>query len=148
MSDNLGDRSGAAAPKTLPHQTAAVAADPIDVAVIAKLRSDYGDEDGSLLAELVEAFSEESRELQRATQGPDTGSEGVLLSQAAHRLKSAAGTLGAKHVVSFCQQIELAERAGDRTRSAQLLGQLMLAIVRARAVLKRIVTAAKTATPG
>jgi len=144
MSDNLGDKSGGTRANVVP----AVASDPIDVAVIAKLRSDYGDEDGTLLAELVEAFSEESRALQRATQQPDTGSEGVLLSQAAHRLKSAAGTLGAKHVVSFCQQIEQAERAGDRTRSAQLLGQLMLAIVRARAVLKRIVTAAAKPAAG
>jgi HPt (histidine-containing phosphotransfer) domain-containing protein len=120
----------------------AVATDPIDPAVITKLRADYGDEDGSLLAELVEAFAEESRVLQRATQ-ETAGVEGMLLSQAAHRLKSAAGTLGAKHVVSFCQQIEAAERAGDRERSAQLLGQLMPAIIRARAVLRRIVVAAK-----
>jgi HPt (histidine-containing phosphotransfer) domain-containing protein len=141
MGDNAGDRLGAAAPKPTP----AVASDPIDPAVIAKLRSDYGDEDGSLLTELVEAFAEESRALQRATQGPETGTEGVLLSQAAHRLKSAAGTLGAKHVVTFCQQIEAAERAGDRERSALLLGQLMPAIIRARAVLRRIAAAAKAA---
>lgn len=139
MSDNVGDSSSDSARKPAP-----VATDPIDAAVIAKLRADYGDEDGSLLAELVEAFAEESRALQRVTQEP-VGAEGMLLSQAAHRLKSAAGTLGAKHVVSFCQQIEAAERAGDQKRSEELLGQLMPAIIRARAVLRRIVTAAAAA---
>ena len=140
MSDNVGDSSSSPAHKPPP----AVASDPIDPAVIAKLRADYGDEDGSLLAELVEAFAEESRALQRVTQ-ESLGVEGMLLSKAAHRLKSAAGTLGAKHVVVFCQQIEAAERAGDKERAEQLLGQLMPAIVRARAVLRRIVNAAKPA---
>ena len=110
--------------------------------MIAKLRADYGDEDGSLLAELVEAFAEESRALQRVTQ-ESVRAEGLLLSQAAHRLKSAAATLGAKDVVLLCQQIEASERAGDNARSADLLAQLMPAIVRARAVLRRMVSATK-----
>jgi HPt (histidine-containing phosphotransfer) domain-containing protein len=139
MNDNGSHRVGgvAAAP------TPAVASDPIDANVIAKLRSDYGDEDGTLLAELVEAFAEESRALQRATQEAPTGDQGVLMSQAAHRLKSAAGTLGARHVVTLCQKLEAAERAGNREVAADLLVGLMPAIVRARAALRRIVTAAR-----
>jgi HPt (histidine-containing phosphotransfer) domain-containing protein len=123
----------------------ALTAEPIDVAVIAKLRADYGDEDGSLLLGLIEAFVEETRALQQAVQAPAVGEQGVLMSKAAHRLKSAAATLGATQVVTLCLAIEAAERAGDRTSAADALVSLMPAIVRARAVLRRIAIAAQTA---
>lgn len=122
----------------------ALTAEPIDVAVIAKLRADYGDEDGSLLLGLIEAFVEETRALQQAAQAPAVG-EHVQMSKAAHRLKSAAATLGATQVVTLCLTIEAAERAGDRTSAADALVSLMPAIVRARAVLRRIGNAAQTA---
>jgi HPt (histidine-containing phosphotransfer) domain-containing protein len=119
-----------------------LATEPIDVSVIAKLRSDYQDEDGSFLLGLVEAFVEETRALQQATQADAVGDNGVLMAQAAHRLKSAAGTLGAHQVVTMCQQLEAAERAGDKTKATTLLAGLMPAIVRARAVLKRMANTA------
>jgi HPt (histidine-containing phosphotransfer) domain-containing protein len=118
-------------------------AEPIDMTVIAKLRADYGDEDGTLLVGLIEAFVDETRAMQQAAQVPATGEHGVLLSKAAHRLKSAAATLGAKQVVSLCLAIEAAERAGDRTSASDAAASLMPAIVRARAVLKRVANAAQ-----
>jgi HPt (histidine-containing phosphotransfer) domain-containing protein len=119
-----------------------LASEPVDMSVIAKLRSDYQDEDGSFLVGLVEAFVDETRALQQATQAHVVGEIGVLMAQAAHRLKSAAATLGAHQVVTMCQQLEAAERASDKARAASVLAGLLPAIVRARAVLKRISTAA------
>jgi HPt (histidine-containing phosphotransfer) domain-containing protein len=122
-------------------------AEPIDMTVIAKLRAEYGDEDGTLLIGLIEAFVDETRALQQAAQAPAVGEYGVLLSKAAHRLKSAAATLGARQVVTLCVALEAAERAGDKTSAADALVSLMPAIVRARAVLKRVANAAQAA-PG
>jgi two-component system, sensor histidine kinase and response regulator len=125
----------------------ALTAEPIDVAVIAKLRADYGDEDGSLLLGLIDAFVEETRALQQAAQAPPVGGQSAPMSKAAHRLKSAAATLGATQVVTLCLTIEAAERAGDSAGAADALVSLMPAIVRARAVLRRIGNAAQSA-PG
>lgn len=140
---NAGSGAAAGGSDAIP----ALSNEPIDNAVIAKLREDYDDKDGSLLAGLVESFTEETRVMQRVSQSEGEG-EAFALSKAAHRLKSAAGTLGAQQVVALCVQIEQAERSGDKPRALRLVNQLMLAIVRARAVLKRIVTAAAAPTAG
>ncbi|HEX4351470.1 MAG TPA: Hpt domain-containing protein, partial [Polyangiales bacterium] len=119
--------------------------EPIDESVILKLRTDYGDEDGSLLVGLIEAFVDETRILQQATQVTENAEAGLRLAQVAHRLKSAAATLGARNVVRLCQALEVAERAGDKTSSSTALAGLMPAIVRARASLARIAKATESA---
>jgi HPt (histidine-containing phosphotransfer) domain-containing protein len=110
----------------------------IDLSALAQLQKDYDDQDGSMLAGLVEAFAEESRVMLRMTR-ENPGDELESVRKAAHRLKSAAATLGATQVAAMCRQLEAAARSGDVEQSNELLRTLPSAIIRARAVLARVV---------
>lgn len=107
----------------------------IDIAAIEKFRRDYDDADGTLLAQIVEAFFDEIRIFQEASRA----SAVAQLARAAHRLKSVAATLGASQVVELCRRLETAAVNDRSTDAADILGQLLPALVRARVSLKRIV---------
>ena len=113
----------------------------IDTAAIEKLRRDYDDADGTLLAELVESFCDEIRVFQHATRATGVSE----LARAAHRLRSVAATLGASQVVELCRRLETASKSGQSTDAADVLAHLLPALVRARVMLKRIVDASRSA---
>jgi HPt (histidine-containing phosphotransfer) domain-containing protein len=127
-----------------PLASAARSCDSIDATVIAQLRKDYGDEDGSLLVDLIGAFEDEARvflKVEAVAQPASTAKS--PLAQAAHRLKSAAGTLGARKLVGFCQQLEAAERTRDTAQSSDVRIALEACLGRVRSALARFAAAIK-----
>ena len=110
---------------------------PIDMAAIEKLRRDYGDTDGTFLADLVEAFFDEIRVFHDAARSTVGGF--AQLGQATHRLKGVAVTIGATQVAILCRQLEAAMQSGQDASAADALTALVPALIRARVMLKRIV---------
>lgn len=85
------------------------------------LQEQTGDEDGELIQELVEVFSEDANETQVRLQELLVQSDAKALSGEAHRLKSGAANLGATRLTALCKDLEHTAGAGDLTGSAPLV---------------------------
>jgi len=109
----------------------------IDMRAIEQLQKDYSDADGSWIAQMIEAFVQEARELQGVIRSATVDSLPALR-QAAHRLKSAAATVGATQLAAVCRELEVAAAAGDIPRIEQLKAGLASTVVRARGALVRV----------
>ena len=114
----------------------------IDMRAIEQLQKDYGDTDGSWIAQMIDAFVQEARELQGVIRGA-TAESLPALRQAAHRLKSAAATVGATQLAAVCRELEAAAAAGDIARIEQLKSGLASTVVRARGALVRVASSVR-----
>jgi HPt (histidine-containing phosphotransfer) domain-containing protein len=115
--------------------------DPIDMAAIAKFKSDHRDDDGSLLAELVAAFAEEAHATLLASSSPAVKESRVILSTRVQRLKKTAAILGARQVVTLCERIAAADRADNGAGSVLAFSHLESALARAISALQRLLNA-------
>ena len=86
---------------------------PISLAILARLRDETGDEDGSLIRELVDVFCEDAEEsFKRLMEYSETG-DAYTLSREAHRIKSGAANMGALHMATLCNEVEHLAGAGN-----------------------------------
>jgi HPt (histidine-containing phosphotransfer) domain-containing protein len=101
----------------------------VDVAAVRALYDLLG-RDREALAELVDAFVDETpaslADLRRGAEHDDA----ALAARAAHTLKSNGSTFGAVELVSLCRRLETAARADELAGSADLIDRVDLQLAR------------------
>jgi HPt (histidine-containing phosphotransfer) domain-containing protein len=110
---------------------------PLDESVILRVRSDFHDEDGSLVDELITSFVEISDTFMCASTLPLDVLQ-VSLAQCAQRLRTAAAMVGARHVAMLCHELELSDRDGVSQRQHELVAAITGAIEVAKRALTRL----------
>lgn len=103
----------------LPPIVSTVSTEPLDHAVLVKLREALGD----TINRAIEPFLEDMpRYLEEMDQAAATG-EADRLRRAAHAIKGAAGNLGARHLVAVTRQIEALAESGQFNAACDLLAR-------------------------
>jgi CheY-like chemotaxis protein len=95
--------------------------DVLDAAVLARLRDALGNIHPEALANLVDAFLEETPALLTALRQALVDGDAQQLSRSAHTLKSNAATFGANDLSALCRELELLARSGDITGAPPLI---------------------------
>ena len=114
-----------------PNENIAISTD-----VLNRLRDETGDEDGSLIRELVEVFCVDAEESSvRLTQLLEA-KDGNALSREAHRVKSGAANMGALRISALCKEVEQTAGDGDLQTAGQSVSQLLEEVPRAIAGLR------------
>ena len=122
------------------------AADPAISAVTGAARAPIASIDRSVLARLVNfdpvkirrfalKFAESSRATLTEMQSSARREDLIALGRLAHRLKSAAATVGAENFATLCKDLETACQNNDSALSAQLVAELAPALERVNAEL-------------
>lgn len=106
-------------------------AEAVSFEVLGRLREQTGDDDGELVRELIEVFSEDAQEscgrLQELAQSGDT----QTLSREAHRLKSGAANLGALNMTRLCKLVEEVAGRGEADAAAAGVDELVAEVPKA-----------------
>ena len=84
-------------------------ASPLDVGVLAELRSSVGD-DQAFVVELIDAYLSDGAEQLAAIDAAVEGNDAEALVRPAHTLKSSSATLGALRLSAVARQLEVAGR--------------------------------------
>ena len=80
-------------------------------------------------------FVESSRATLMEMQASCERADLIALGRLAHRLKSAAATVGAEGIAALCKELEIACQKDDPTLTAQMVAELAPALERANAEL-------------
>jgi len=110
-----------AAPAPGPAGAAAPAAGAIDRAVFERLVATTG---GPFVAELIDTFGEDARELLATLRGALGATDLDAFRRAAHSLKSTAESLGAAGLAALARDLEATARAGSLDGAAGRLDRL------------------------
>ena len=110
-----------AGPAAGPAEPAAPAAGAIDRAVFDRLVATTG---GPFVAELIETFGEDARELLATLRRALAATDRDAFRRAAHSLKSTAESLGASGLAALARELEAAARAGSLDGAATRLDRL------------------------
>jgi len=110
-----------AAPASGPAEPPAPAASAIDRAVFERLVATTG---GPFVAELIETFGEDARELLATLRRALAATDRDAFRRAAHSLKSTAESLGATGLAALARELEGAARAGSLDGTAPRLDRL------------------------
>jgi PAS domain S-box-containing protein len=110
-----------AAPAGGPAEPAAAGAGAIDRAVFERLVATTG---GPFVAELIETFGEDARELLATLRRALAAADRDAFRRAAHSLKSTAESLGATGLAALARELESAARAGSLDGAAARLDRL------------------------
>ncbi len=94
-----------------------------------------GDDELELMAELIQAYSNEAAHLINMLSEAIVKGDTNQLYQAAHSLKSSSGNLGAAQLVNCCQTLEQQGKIHDLTHSAATFAQLEIEYQRVRKAL-------------
>lgn len=94
-----------------------------------------GDDELELIAELIQAYSNEAVHLINLLSEAIVKGDTNQLYQAAHSLKSSSGNLGAAQLVNCCQTLEQQGKIHDLTHSAASFAQLEIEYQRVRKAL-------------
>jgi HPt (histidine-containing phosphotransfer) domain-containing protein len=106
----------------------------LDPGALAQLRE--VDEDGSLVAEVIETFlSDAPKQIEAIERGVATG-DSKLLDRAAHTLKATSATVGAMILSAICKELESLGRAGDTAAAGASLPRMQEAYAAAGSALK------------
>jgi len=132
------DEVGADALATMvgvPHRTGAQAEGPVlDPAALANIRA--VDDDGSVLAEVIQLYLDEApgqlRSLRIALEGGRLGD----LGRSAHALKSASLNVGARVLCNLCSRVERQVKAGDGAGTAELVAAIEASMARVCSALR------------
>jgi len=109
---------------------------PISLAILARLREETGDKDGSLIRELVDVFCEDAEEsFKRFMEYAEAG-DAYALSREAHRVKSGAANMGALHLATLCNEVEHLAEAGNMVTAKLRLLEIQDELPRACAGLR------------
>ena len=101
---------------------------PVDEQVLAEISGGDADTATAILADFLDTSEEDMRALQRALDG----GEPQLAAREAHRLRGAAGLVGAPQVVATAALVEEAGREADHTALQRLLPDLQSALFQLR----------------
>ncbi len=106
-------------PPSPPSPPPTLSAEPLDHAVLVKLREALGD----TINRAIEPFLEDMpRYLEEMDQAAAAG-EADRLRRAAHAIKGAAGNMGARHLVAVARQIEALAESGEFNAACDLLAR-------------------------
>ena len=115
-------------------------AEAVSFEVLGRLREQTGDEDGELIRELIEVFSEDAIEACGRLQGLLQAGDTATLSREAHRLKSGAANLGAVGMTELCKELEAVAGRDEAEATAKRVHQLVQEVPRAIAGLESYLT--------
>ena len=93
----------------MPPPRAIIAPPPVDERVIKNM---FGD-DQNTFKEIMVSFTAPSQDIINAIDAAEKGRNLDEVSEAAHRLKSSARTIGANDLADTCVELEKAAKAGD-----------------------------------
>ncbi len=111
-----------AAPAAAPDPTE-MAEPPVDWDVLAQLQADLGDDDGTIVIEVIEMFLDDApQQLDRMRQALAAAAAHDLR-QAAHTLKSTAASVGAQALAACCGAIEELARDGVLDQATPLVAR-------------------------
>ncbi len=96
------------------------AQDAIDGAALDALLEMTGGEP-AFLAEMIDTYVTDARQLQVAMRQSLAGSDGQALQRAAHSLKSNSATFGAATLARLCQELEERAKRGALNDAAELV---------------------------
>jgi two-component system, sensor histidine kinase and response regulator len=82
------------------------------------------DDDGAVLAEVIQMYLDEAPAHLAALQQAQAQSDGAELGRIAHAFKSASYNVGAKPVAELCRQLERLGKAGERAGTPELVAQI------------------------
>ena len=107
----------------------------LDRAALDNIRA-VDDEDGSVLAEVIQMYLDEAPGHVAGLQKAAAAKDGPALSRNAHALKSASFNVGAKGIGELCRKIEKQSKAGDLADAEDLVGAVVALLDRVQPALK------------
>jgi HPt (histidine-containing phosphotransfer) domain-containing protein len=116
-----------------------MAADPLDPALVARLRRIGGD---ALLGALIDSFAGEAPARIEALRAATAKGDLEWLAGTAHQIVAGAGQLGATTLSTSARTLEETARSGDRGGAADLVPALITEFDAALAALAKIRTSA------
>lgn len=96
----------------------------IDASVIATLKESLGDDDGTIIGQLIELYASDSPQQLADAAAALEKSDTASLARAAHSLKSTSASMGAMTVARLASELEECAKRNDPAPSASLLAQL------------------------
>ena len=108
----------------------------LDIETLRAIQEMAGDGDSDFLLEMVSCYLDESLERLEVIRLAIAQHNPIALYQAAHSLKSISASLGAVHLVRFCQAIELLGRTGSALVDPIQMIELELEYERVRSALR------------
>ncbi len=109
---------------------------PLDPDILQGLR-ELGEGDQDFLGELIDIYLEDSARLMARIEEAIRQGNADQVREAAHTLKGSSGNLGAVAFSKVCLEMEMAGRAGDLTKAAQLFPAFLSDYQRVCAALKK-----------
>ncbi|WP_261220491.1 PAS domain S-box protein [Ancylothrix sp. D3o] len=97
---------------------------PIDAAAFAALREMVGEDDGEVLAMVIESYLTDAPKLLEALDLAIQEADGPALNFAAHTLKSTSATVGASDLAALCKRLEAMGRTGVTAEAAEIFSRL------------------------
>ena len=85
----------------------------VDVQMLDRLREETGDDDGSLIAELLDFFFEDTPIALETIATHYAQGDAAAVGAAAHKLKSSTANLGVVSMTALAQEIERLGRGGE-----------------------------------
>ncbi|HEV8377185.1 MAG TPA: response regulator [Candidatus Polarisedimenticolia bacterium] len=109
----------------------------LDAGVLSDLREAGGEEEDGFLRMLVGKFLEEAPACIACLSEASNSADAPALGKAAHRLKGAAATLGARRLAAICLEMETLGRGGSTRGSQELIARLEAELRRVRKALAK-----------
>jgi HPt (histidine-containing phosphotransfer) domain-containing protein len=109
----------------------------LDPDVLASIHALDGDGGTGFLRRLASSFADGAEQDLHRLQTAIAAANAEEVREAAHRLKSSSGTVGALHFASLCQKLETAARAGRLDSAGELLTAIESEHVSVEAALSR-----------
>lgn len=103
--------------------SAPVGGDALDRAILRSIRKLAGEKATKVIEQLVEHYVEEAPQLLQAMREAVNKGDAVALHQAAHALRSASATLGAKNLSQICKKLEAMGNVGDTTGALAFISE-------------------------
>jgi signal transduction histidine kinase/HPt (histidine-containing phosphotransfer) domain-containing protein/PleD family two-component response regulator len=110
----------------------------LEEAIKKALFSLLGEDEQEIIAELIEAYGDESINLINVLREAVSNSDAKSLKSAAHSLKSSSGNLGASELARLCQTLEQQAQNNDLTDSASIFAQVEVEYQRVIIVLQKL----------
>ncbi|MEP0848925.1 MULTISPECIES: response regulator [Cyanophyceae] len=108
----------------------------IDGKVMQSFRKMIGENSGSIVAEMIDCYLEDTPKLISAIATALQQGNATQLRQATHTLKSSSATLGAITFSNFCKELEIISRSGNTESGIEKLPQLETEYQRVKAALQ------------
>ncbi len=94
------------------------------------------DDDGSVLAEVIQMYLDEAPQHTEALKAAMDGRDGAGLARSAHALKSASFNVGAKSLGELCRKLEKHGKAGELDEAVDLVAAVLAMLDRVKPALR------------